>query len=202
MTRCHAMRLKECKSDNLAGIVGLDYTDDGKLVGKKLPESSEINAASLLCIPGMGDKKYVIRNDLLRQIAPMPVFEGEKNFNPHYFVIRLSKDYRFRPVNQCFCLVEYQENGMSANIYKQYLNSPKSFAELRREILKLKELTLRYRFKTAVHYVSSSLMAKDMQFIMKSPEKLLVILALPLGLGLNWYIHFKNRKIMLNKRPF
>jgi hypothetical protein len=59
----------------------------------------------------------------------MPVFEGEKNFNPHYFVIKLSSKYRFKPVNQCFCIVDYQPDGMSANIWYQYRNSPKSFAE-------------------------------------------------------------------------
>ena len=65
------------------GQFGLDVDQDGNLIGKRLPDSELINAASLLCVPGMGDKKYVVRNDLLRTVASMPVFAGEKNFNTH-----------------------------------------------------------------------------------------------------------------------
>ena len=107
---------QKIKDSGAAGLVGLDVDQNGDLIGKRLPASELINAASLLCVPGMGDKKYVVRNDLLRTVAPMPVFAGEKNFNPHYLIIKLSEQYRFHPVNQCFCLVEYQPDGMTANI--------------------------------------------------------------------------------------
>lgn len=179
------------KDYSIAGIVGLDYSDSGELIGKLLPEEDGINAASLLCVPGMGDKKYVVRNDLLRQVAPMPTYSGERNFNPHYFIIKLSQKYLFKPVNQCFCLVDYQENGMSANIYKQYISSPQSFAELRRVLLITPGLTIAYRFKTAVHYVSSCIFAKERRFINKSPAKVMTVLATPFGILLSIYIKLK-----------
>lgn len=104
-----------------------------------------------------------------------------------------SQKYFFKPVNQCFCLVDYQENGMSANIYRQYINSPRSFAELRRVLLKTPSLTQLYHLKTAIHYVSSCILAKDCQFITKSPAKLLTILAIPFGIALSFYIRYKAR---------
>lgn len=177
--------------ENIAGIVGLDFDQNGKLIGKLLPEADSINAATLLCIDGIGDKKYVMRNDLLRSIAPMPVFPGEKNFNPHYFVIRLSQKYRFKPVNQCLCLVEYQADGMTANIWNQYRNSPNSFAELRRAILEVPGMTWRYRYKTAAHYVASSILAKSKCWLKYSPCKMLTILAYPLGVVLSIIIEHK-----------
>lgn len=181
------------KDSGAAGLVGLDVDQHGNLIGKTLPETPLINAASLLCVPGMGDKKYVVRNDLLRKIAPMPVFEGEKNFNPHYLIIKLSKQYRFHPVNRCFCLVEYQPDGMTANIWKQYLNSPQSFAELRRAIMEVPGLSLRYRLKNIIHYCSSSRIARNKNYIKESPKKLLTVLCTPAGWLLTGYIRRKAK---------
>ena len=184
----------ERRDSNLVGLIGLDYTENGELIGKLLPEVDSVNAALFLRVPGMGDKKYVMRNDLWRSVGPMPVFPGEKNFNPHYFVIKLSAQYRFQPVNECFCIVDYQPDGMSANMWNQYRNSPNSFAMLRHAILQVPGLTFRYRFKTALHYVSSSILAKDKNFFWKSPAKGLTLLALPMGLMLAGLTCYKTRR--------
>ena len=176
-----------------AGLVGLDYDQSGRLIGKPLPEADLINAAALLCVPGMGDKKYVVRNDLLRAVAPVPVFAGEKNFNPHYLIIQLSKQYRFHPVNQCFCIVDYQPDGMTANIYKQYVNSPRSFAELRRALMDTPGLTPGYRLKNVIHYCSSSQIAHNRNYIKESPRKLLTALCTPAGWALTGWIRRKTK---------
>lgn len=181
------------RDTGVAGLIGLDYSTGGNLIGKPLPTSNAINAASLLCVPGMGDKKYVIRNDLFRSVAPMPVFPGEKNFNPHYFVICLSQHYKFKPINRCLCVVDYQPNGMSANIFKQFLNSPNSFAELRRVIMHTPGLTWKYQIKTAIHYCSSSIIARNHHFIRESPKKMLTVLAIPFGALLTAYIKRKAK---------
>ena len=172
---------QKVKDSGAAGLVGLDVDQTGNLIGKRLPDSELINAASLLCVPGMGDKKYVVRNDLLRTVAPMPVYPGEKNFNPHYLIIKLSKQYQFHPVNQCFCLVEYQPDGMTANIWKQYRNSPNSFADLRKAILQTPGLTFSYRFKTAAHHAAECLIAHRHP-LADSRSKLLTLFSYPMGL--------------------
>lgn len=181
------------KDSGVAGLIGLDLDESGHLIGKALPKAQRINAASLLCIPGMGDKKYVVRNDLLRLAAPIPVFEDEKNFNPHYLIIKLSKQYFFHPVNKCFCLVEYQADGMTANIWKQYTNSPRSFAELRRAIMEVPGLTWQYHLKNVIHYCSSSQIAGDQHYIKGSPRKLLTVLCTPMGWALTAYIRRKAK---------
>lgn len=182
------------KEDDIAGLVGLDYDMQGNLIGKLLPNKKKINAAKLLCIRGMGDKKYVMRNDLWKTVAPMPEFSGEKNFNPHYFVIKLSAKYKFVPVNQCFCLVDYQENGMSANIYHQYINSPRSFAELRKAILEVPGMAFYYRYKTAAHYVSSCLLAKKRNLFEEISCPLLVFFATPMGIIIYFTIKYKTSR--------
>ena len=121
---------------------GSEWRSDWKI----LPDSELINAASLLCVPAMGDKNMLCVMTCCA-LCSDAAFAGEKNFNPHYLIIKLSKQYRFHPVNQCFCLVEYQPDGMTANIWKQYVNSPRSFAELRRAIMDVPGLTWQYQLK-------------------------------------------------------
>ena len=100
------------KSDDLAGLIGLDYTADGRIIGDVLPNGEKIEPIKLLASKNnRGDKKYVVRTSVYKEVAPMPVFAGEKNFNPHYMILKLSAKYKFLAVNQPLCIVDYQEDG-------------------------------------------------------------------------------------------
>ena len=187
----------EKKANDIAGLIGLDYTSGGKLIGDFLPDGELINPINLLASKNnRGDKKYVVRTDLYKKVAPMPVYEGEKNFNPHYMILKLSAKYKFMSVNKPFCIVDYQEDGMSANIFKQYLDSPRSFAELRRVIMSLPDVPFKYLCKTTVHYVSSNIHAGTKGYIRKSPRKLMTILVWPMGWSLSKYIRKNGNKIV------
>lgn len=183
----------ENKSDNIAGIIGLDIYKNGDVIGGNLPDVKTINPIMLLAAKEKGDRKYVVRNDCYRDVYPMPVFEGEKNFNPHYMILKMCKQYEFLVLNKPLCVVDYQLDGMSANIFKQYVNSPKSFAELRKAIMEIPTTPSKYLFTTAIHYVSSSILSKNKDFIKESPKKGLTILAIPGGLLLALYIKYKTR---------
>lgn len=190
----------EKKSDDIAGLIGLDYTAEGKLIGDFLPDGEKINPIQLLASKNnRGDKKYVVKTDLYKQVAPMPVYAGEKNFNPHYMILKLSATYKFLAVNKPFCIVDYQENGMSANIFKQYINSPKSFAELRRVIMSLPNVPFKYLCKTTIHYISSNILAEEKKYIEHSPKKILTILLWPIGWLLSKYIRKNGNKVVQMK---
>ncbi|HPE94613.1 MAG TPA: glycosyltransferase family 2 protein [Bacillota bacterium] len=183
------------RGDDIAGIVGLDFAVGGDRIGCELKTGEIINAATLLYLGG-GDKKYVVRNDLLRTVAPMPVYDGEKNFNPHYLIIKLSKNYRFISLNEDLCDVDYQPDGMSANIMRQFINSPRSFAELRRAIMELGGIMkLSYRYKNAAHYVSSCMLSRQKRFLASSPDKLITVLAVPAGVVLTLFVKKKVRRM-------
>lgn len=177
------------KADDIAGLIGLDYTAEGDIIGDHLPDGKKINPVDLLASKNnRGDKKYVVRTDLYKQVAPMPVFKGEKNFNPHYMILKLSAKYRFLAVDAPLCIVDYQSDGMTANQFKQYIDSPNSYAELRRVIMGLPNVPKKYMLKTVIHYCSSSLISKNRQYIKESPKKLLTIMCTPLGWMLTTYI--------------
>ena len=185
----------ERKADDIAGLIGLDYTAGGDLIGDHLPDGASINPIDLLASKtNHGDKKYVVRTDCYKKVAPMPEFAGEKNFNPHYMILKLSADYRFVAVDAPLCIVDYQPDGMTANQFKQYVNSPRSYAELRRVIMGLPCVPAGYLLKTAIHYCSSSQISHNRSYIRESPKPLLTLLCTPAGWLLTLYIKRKTRR--------
>lgn len=185
----------ENKADDIAGLIGLDYTAEGKIIGDHLQDGKKINPIDLLASKNnRGDKKYVVRTDLYKQVAPMPVFAGEKNFNPHYMILKLSTKYRFIAVDAPLCIVDYQSDGMTANQFKQYIDSPNSYAELRRVIMRLPDVPKKYMVKTVIHYCSSSQISKNRHYIKESPKKFLTVLCTPIGWLLTMYIRRRAKK--------
>ena len=124
----------------------------------------------------------------------MPSYDDEKNFNPHLMHLQISEKYDFLVYNTVLCVVEYQENGMSNGIFRQYLNSPKSFAHMRKYMLGLNGTTFKFRMRHAIHYVSSSIISGNRHFLKESPRKCEVILAIPFGIILTIYVKFKAKK--------
>ena len=184
-------------SSEVAGIVGLDGTKDHQVVGDPLPNLERLNLIDLLLgkYPiKNGDRKLVVRSSLYKAVAPQKTFPGEKNFNPHYMHLQISQAYDFLVLNEIICVVEYQQGGMSRSIFQQYYNSPRSFAETRRLYLSFENAGFVFRFRQCVHYVSSSILAGDKNFVSTSPAKALTIMAIPFGFALSCYIRYKVRK--------
>lgn len=185
-------------SRTYCGIQGLDYNVvDGQPIGGKFPKDlNEVFLHELhLKKLHSGDTKQVLRTDLMKKVSPMIGFEGEKNFNPIYMMIQVCDQYPLLILNENLCWVEYQigADSMSQGIFRQYVNSPRSFAKLRLLELTLKHNTLKDKCRSAIHYVSSCLLIKDKEWLQKSPEKMLTLMCAPLGLFLYCYIRLKNK---------
>lgn len=183
-------------SDEYAGIVGLDFDTDGKVIGDPLPNQKTINLIDLLVgkYPIVnGDRTNVVRTALYKQVAPMKVFDGEKNFNPHYMHLQISMEYDFLVLNENLRFVEYQEGGMTASIYKQYRNSPLSFAQTRKLYLQFPNTSFKFKFRQAVHLVSSGFLAGNARKVLKgAPCPGYRVLAFPFGWALSVYIRMKT----------
>ena len=184
-------------SDQVAGIVGLDYDLEGNMIGDPLPNQKTINLIDLLVgrYPIVnGDRTNVIRTELYKKYAPMKVFPGEKNFNPHYMHLQISQEYDFLVLNENLRFVDYQPGGMSASMWKQYRNSPRSFAETRKLYLSFPNTGLKFRFRQCIHYVSSCILARNRRFLAESPAKGMTLPAIPFGLALAMIVCVKTRK--------
>ncbi|WP_321538947.1 hypothetical protein [Flavobacterium piscinae] len=87
-------------------------------------------------------------------------------------------------------------DGLSMNLFNQYKESPKSFAHYRKAKMQF-ALNYKERFKNAIHYVSSSLMAKNFKFLIESPFILTTLLAFPFGVILYFYLMNTKKKAIL-----
>lgn len=176
---------KKNGSDKYAGIVGLDFNMDGNVIGDMLPDIKSVNLIGLFTGKYNivnGDRTNVVRTELYKKYAPMKVFKGEKNFNPHYMHLQISEEYDFLVLNENLRFVDYQETGMSNSMLKQYRSSPNSFAEIRKLYLSFKDTSLKFKIKHSIHLASSCILAKKtMSSVKDNPYKLLSVIALPFG---------------------
>lgn len=176
-----------------AGIVGLDYTLQNRPIGDRLPDQESIHFLDIkMNYRGIGDTKLVHRTSLLKKHIPMPVFPGEKNFNPSYIFLKVDQELPLLILNENICFVDYQPDGMSVNILNQYRNSPNSFMEIRKLYLSFSNTTIRFRLRHIVHYLSSCIFAGKWTKIVDIPYPILGIVLFPLGLLLNIYIRIRT----------
>ena len=184
-------------SDQYAGIVGLDCFENGEIIGDKFPNQKSINLIDLMTgrykIKN-GDRTNVVRTELYKKFAPMKIFPGEKNFNPHYMHLQISMEYDFLVMNENLHYVEYQPGGMSNSMLKQYRNSPNSFAEFRRLQMEFPNEPAKFCIKTAIHYGVECMLAKRRIFRgLNLKYSCLCTITLPFILFLYFYILYKTK---------
>jgi len=172
---------EKVKDKGYAGIVGLDADFQKKIIGTTFPkEMTETTLSQYYASGGRGDKKLVYRTDIINQYPEYPVFDGEKYVGLNYKYILIDQDYKLYALNEILCLVDYQIGGSTHTMWKQYLNNPKGFAFLRNIYMQY-NLSWRRNIIDTIHYISSSLLAKNKHFVKESPKKILTILCIPFG---------------------
>ncbi len=181
------------KTEDAGGILGLDFTKDDKPLGGYLPDSVKRMKFIELGYKyhHHGDVKMVHRSKLLKEVAPMPSFGKEKFFNPIYLFHKIDMNYPLLVLNDNLCYVEYQEDGMTNNIFKQYVDSPRSFSEIRKLVMSRPDAPFSMKFRNAIHYISSQIMIRNKKWLKESPQKAMTICAAPFGILLYLYIKMK-----------
>ena len=174
-----------------AGIIGLDQTEEGKIIGKRFSSNQKaVTLQGYYAAGGSGDKKMVYRTDVITKYPEYPLFEGERYVGLSYKYMLIDQDYELLVLDEPLVTVEYQLDGSSYNMYKQYWRNPKGFSFLRRTEMVCAP-TLKRRFITCVHYVATSIISKDKNFLSSSPQKLLTFFAIPLGIA--WYCRIRSK---------
>jgi glycosyltransferase involved in cell wall biosynthesis len=181
-------------SDNFAGIIGLDASPVGEIIGDKIPEN--IKHSTLSELHGIykvkGDKKLVYRSELTKNTPPYPIFPGEKYCPLSFKYILIDQKYPLLTLNEVLCHVEYLADGSSMNMINQYKRNPKGFSFFRKVAMKHAP-TFKESFRESIHYVSSNLMIKNNKFLFESPKFLTTLLSIPFGLLLYFYIQKTNK---------
>ncbi len=156
---------EEHGSSKVSGIIGLDTDTKGNIIGTKLPDI--IGSSTLFDLYNKygvtGDKKLVYRTELTKKY-PYPIFKKEKYVGLAYKYFMLDKDYKMLLMNEVLCCVEYLADGSSLNMLNQYRKNPRGFAFYRKEFMKLPFASDLFKFRQAIHYVSSSLLSRNWRF--------------------------------------
>lgn len=191
---------KEHGSDKYAGIVGLDQTEDGKIIGSKFPVGlTETTLQGYYAAGGSGDKKLVYRTQVINSYPEYPLFEGERYVGLAYKYMLIDRDYKLLTLNEPLVTVEYQPDGSSYNMYRQYWLNPKGFSFFRKTEMVCAP-TLKRRFISCIHYVASSIIARNKRFLKESPQKFLTLAATPFGLL--WYMRIRQKEKSNSKMNF
>ena len=184
---------KENKDSSYSGLLALDVYKNGQVIGKELPNKKSTTLSSYYKNGGQGDKKLIYRTEIINKYPPYPEFEGEKFVPLDYKYLLADQDYELLIMNKPVCVVEYMEDGSSKNMLRQYYRNPKGFAFMRKVHMKYDKGFLK-KFKTCVHYVSSSFISKNKSFIKESPKKGMTVLSVPFGFVLYLLVLYNNRE--------
>lgn len=189
----------DVRESGCVGVITLCKDMNGKLIGNRFPDSVKTILYREHRRVANGDKQYVFKTAALKQVFPMPVFSGEKYFDPKYRFFALDEIGPLAVSNEIFDIVDYQPEGLTHTMFRQYYNSPNSFAEYRKMYMQLPERSPLYVLKQNIHYVSSCYLAKKLsKAVTESPKKIYTCITFIPGVLLGVIIQASN--YLLNKR--
>lgn len=180
------------KDKGYAGLLALDAEFGGKLIGKGFPAGlTETTLGGYYRNGGAGDKKLILRTEVVRQYPAYPTFEGERFVPLGSMYTMIDKDYKLSVLDKVVCLVEYMPDSSTNNMIRQYYRNPNGFRYGRLVTMSVPE-NLKDTIKTHIHYAAESMLARK-PLLKDSPNKLLTLLAMPFGAALMLYIRKNGR---------
>ena len=184
---------------HISWIVGLCKFQSGEIIGSYLPEIISAPFRQLSTKYRVtGDKSYVFRTEMMKRIPEYPVFENENRVPIAWKYSQIPDENEILILNKALCFVEYQPEGISAGIRKQYFKNPKGMAAGYEMVLR-NSIGLKQLVQSGIKYCSFSMLANNEKFISRSPKPVITFLLLPFGVIGFYYINirwgkYKNKK--------
>ena len=172
------------RKNDVAGILALDFDiNKNQIIGGKLPkDGTVITSEQLIKQNGdYGDKKFIYRTEIINSVNEYPEFEGERLVPLSYKYWLVDRKMPIVTFNEVVCLVDYQPDGSTNTIARQYFQSPKGFLASKTEQMIYPRI-FKKQVKSTIHYIFFSKLAGEKHYIKKSPKKLLTLVLLPVGI--------------------
>ena len=118
--------------------------------------------------------------------------KGEKYVSLAYKYRLIDQKYKMAVLSEVVCNVEYQPDGSTGTMWRQYLKNPKGWMFWRKVCMQYPYSTKRLVID-CIHYCSSSIIAKNKNFIKESPQKTLAVLCAIPGWLLSYYTRYKAK---------
>ena len=184
---------KKNGSEKYAGIVGIDVKSDGTIIGDMFKEDEKITTLDgFYARGGSGDKKLVYRTDVVKQYPVYPLFSGEHYVSLGTLYLMIDQNYNLLSMNCPLVVVDYQEDGSSMNMFKQYWNNPNGFIYSRKLDMKYRK-GFKREFRTCIHYIAECRIAHVKHVLSDTILPVKTFLAYPFGIALYYYIKYQVR---------
>lgn len=177
----------------VAGIVGLDHSPDGSLIGTALPpDGTRCTLTQLYSRMGVrGDKKLVYRSDITRSFPRYPEFFGERLVPLSWLYSQIDQDFELVAFNDVYVIVDYQPGGSSDSIIRQYFQSPRGFLEAR--IVSIRHAgSFKDKLRNVVHLGVSCFILRDWKPWRRSPSPWLSALTWPVSAAAYQYLRMRR----------
>lgn len=167
------------KDGKYAGFIGLDISQSGEVIGQKFPPGLKETTLRGYYedLKGSGDKKLVYRTEVINKYPEYPIFPSEKYVGLAYKYHSIDEDYPLLVINEPLVIVDYQLDGSSSGMWKQYWNNPRGFAFYRKYEM-VHTRSMKRKFMENIHYVSHSIRSKNKRFLQESPLPFLTFLCI------------------------
>lgn len=188
-------RWQEYGEERFAGMIGLDIFEDGYVIGPAMPKgwthckTYELqNTLNVFC-----DQKYVYRPEIIKKYLPYPEYPGERYGQVNWVYQVIDHDYEMLCSNDVYCVVEYQQDGLSLDVLHQYRQSPRTRMyecnQLMTAVPYFKE-----NVKRAIQYDACAIILKKWSLMFKSTKSWLTTIVFPLGIAYYYYMSKKKGK--------
>lgn len=130
-----------------------------------------------------GDRAEVVKTDIIAQY-PFPEFDNEKFISEGYLWMSLAKDgYVFSWFDKVIYITEYLEDGLTKNIKKHYINSPKGRCCVDNLKVSCKTIPLKERLRASANYYRYGLCGGGSLYSLfkAANAKHFAILSIPVG---------------------
>ena len=167
----------------------------GNIIGKRISEHlKETTLGDYYATGGQGDKKLVYRTDVINSVPPYPVFEGEKYVGLVYKYTLVDQKYKLFVMNEVLCDVEYQADGSSKTMWKQYLRIQMDLHFLGRYRCNIQnQQKINHRLYSLLFKQSDCWKQKIYKRIAK--KRLLTVLCTPFGWSWTAYVRYKAKRV-------
>lgn len=179
-------------NESLAGIIALKCFPTGKLIGIPYPKENFISSIHDLSLQGYaGERSLVFKTKILLQY-PFPIIQGERFIGECVVYDKIDEKYKFFVSNRILTVCEYQEDGLTGNIFRIMMQNAIGYKIYYAQRIDLAK-SLRERIGYAIRYNAFNLLKEDSQYNYKGKYKMLVNLMFPLGLGTYFYYKLKKK---------
>lgn len=178
--------------EDLCGFIALKCLPNNELIGKRFPDNYPNSTVYDLFLSGYGGERSLVFKTKIIKEYPFPVVPGEKFIGECVVYDRLDKKYKYLVSNDVLTVCEYQEDGLTKNLFKIMMNNAVGYKIYYAQRIDMAHSMVN-RLRYAIRYWAFKFMRSDHKYDYRGSHNTLVFLSIPFGLLA--YLYYKIKMI-------